>query len=92
MRLARNPAVTETLLDDEVFLVEPHNDEVFYLNAISSGLWRLLAEPLNLADLQAAYRDAFPGTDGNVVDRDVAIAVDDMRERGLIVPFDHARD
>ncbi len=88
MRLARNPAVTETPLDGEIFLVEPHSDEVFYLDAVSSGLWRLLAEPLGLGDLQAAYRDAFPDSDGNIVDRDITAAVDDMAARGLIVPFD----
>ena len=34
----RNPAVTETTLDDDVFLVEPGTGEVFYLNAVTSGL------------------------------------------------------
>jgi len=86
-RFARNPAVTETPLDDEIFLVEPHSDEVFYLDAISSGLWRLLAEPATLEELQAAYREAFPDADATTIDRDVAAAFDDMVVRGLIVEY-----
>jgi hypothetical protein len=86
-RLVRNPAVTETPLDDEVFLVEPDSDEVYYLDPVSSGLWRLLAMPATLAELQAAYRAAFPDNDGATIDRDVAAAVAEMRERGLVVVF-----
>lgn len=87
-RLARNPSVTETPLDDEIFLVEPHSDEVYYLDAVSSGLWRLLAEPATLAELQAAYREAFPDFDETTIDRDVAATVADMTARGVVVPYD----
>lgn len=87
-RYVRNPAVTETPLDDEVFLVEPASDEVFYLDAVSSGLWRLLVEPVTLADLQAAYRDAFPDKAAETVDRDVAAALETLVERDLAVEYD----
>jgi hypothetical protein len=87
-RFVRNPVVTETVLDSDVFLVEPHSDEVFYLDAVSGGLWRLLAEPTVLAELQAAYRAAFPDADGAAIDADVSSAIDDMTARGLVVVFD----
>lgn len=87
-RYVRNPAVTETPLDDEVFLVEPARDEVFYLDAVSSGLWRLLAEPTTLAELQATYRTAFPDDAARTVDRDVAAALAEMLERDLVVAYD----
>ena len=87
-RYVRNPAVTETPLDDEVFLVEPASDEVFYLDAVSSGLWRLLVDPVTLAELQATYRDAFPDMTAATVDRDVAAALDTLIERGLAVAYD----
>jgi hypothetical protein len=61
IRLARNPAVTETRLDDEIFLVEPHSDEVYYLDAVSSGLWRLLDGPATLEELQATW--SYPTTE-----------------------------
>jgi hypothetical protein len=88
IRLARNPAVTETRLDDEIFLVEPHSDEVYYLDAVSSGLWRLLDGPATLEELQATYRAAFPDSDAATIDRDVAAAVADMMARDLVVSYD----
>jgi hypothetical protein len=87
-RYVRNPAITETPLDAEVFLVDPHSEEVFYLDQVSSGLWRLLAAPAELAELQQAYRAAFPDSDPRTVDRDVAAAIADMAARGLIVGID----
>lgn len=89
-QLVRNPAVAETPLDGETFLVEPLSDEVYYLDAVSSGLWRLLAEPLTLPELQAAYRQAFPENDANIIDRDVAEAVQELLSRELIVRLDGA--
>lgn len=91
-RLVRNPAVSETPLDDEMFLVEPDSDEVYYLDPVSSGLWRLLAAPATLAELQAAYRAAFPDSDGATINGDVAAAVADMQARGLVVVFDGVGD
>lgn len=38
----RNPAVAATEIDAETFLVEPEEGEVFYLDEISSALWRFL--------------------------------------------------
>ena len=54
----RNPAVTETTLDDDVFLVEPGSGEVFYLNLITSGLWSLFAEAATTEEALAIYRSA----------------------------------
>lgn len=81
----RNPAVTETTLDDDVFLVEPGSGEVFYLNAVTSGLWTLFAEPTSVADAAAAYCAAFPDQPEDAVVSDVRRAAEDMRTRELIV-------
>lgn len=51
----RNPAVTETDIDDEIFLVEPASEEVFYMDTVSAGLWRLLAEPSSFEEIAAVY-------------------------------------
>lgn len=50
----RNPAVTETTLDNDVFLVEPGSGEVFYLNAVTSGLWTFFATPSREVDAAEA--------------------------------------
>lgn len=83
----RNPAVTETTLDDDVFLVEPGTGEVFYLNAVTSGLWTLFAEPASVDDAAAAYREAFPEEPADKVEADVRSATQDMLTRELIVAF-----
>lgn len=84
-RYRRNPAVSETEVDDEIFLVEPESEEIYYLEPVTSGLWRLLAEPKTLAEAQAILRDAFPDQDAAAVERDVAAAFEDMSARKLIV-------
>jgi len=38
VRLVRNPAVTETPVDDEIFLVDPETEEVYWLDRLSAGL------------------------------------------------------
>lgn len=81
----RNPAVTETTLDDDVFLVDPGSGEVFYLNAVTSGLWTLFREPTPAADAEAAYQSAFPDERADRVSADVKAAIADMLERELIV-------
>lgn len=83
----RNPAVTETTLDDDVFLVEPGSGEVFYLNAVTSGLWQLFAEPTSVTDAAEAYREAFPDEPAEKVLTDVRLAAEDMLSRELIVAF-----
>jgi hypothetical protein len=85
-RFRRNPEVSETALDQDIFLVEPDSGEVYYLDAVTSGLWRLLAEPQSLADCQAAYREAFPDQPGEHVERDVAAALAELERRKLVLP------
>lgn len=78
-RFIRNPAVTETALDDDVFLVEPGSGEVFYLNAVTGGLWTLFAEPSTMAEAMTTYQAAFPDVASDEVARDVAAAIEELR-------------
>lgn len=87
IRYIRNPAVTETTLDDDVFLVEPVSGEVFYLNAVTSGLWTLLAQPATRDEALETYRAAFPDTPADALARDVAQAMDEMCARDLVVEY-----
>jgi hypothetical protein len=81
----RKPGVSETEIDDGIFLVEPQTQEIFFLDAISRGLWRLIGEASTLTELQQVVREAFPDQPAEQVDRDVAAALEEMRERGLVV-------
>ncbi|MGE0256432.1 MAG: PqqD family protein [Alphaproteobacteria bacterium] len=85
VRLVRNPVVGETPVDDEMFLVEPDTEEVYWLDGLSTGLWRLLADPVTLAELQDTVREAFPEAEATKVDADVESAVAELRRRRLVV-------
>ena len=79
----RNPAVTETDIDGEIFLVEPASEEVFYMDTVSAGLGRLLAEPSSFEEIAAVYGAAFPDADGAQIAKDLKVALDELLKRGL---------
>jgi hypothetical protein len=84
-KFKRNAAVTETEIDDGIFLVEPETQDIFFLDAIGSGLWRLLSEPRTLSEMQSVVRDAFPDQPALALDADVVAALDDMMARKLVL-------
>jgi hypothetical protein len=84
-KFKRNAAVTATEIDDGIFLVEPETQDIFFLDAMSSGLWRLLEEPQSLDQMQSIMREAFPDQPAPALDTDVAAAVQDMVKQRLIL-------
>lgn len=84
LRYRRNPAVSETELDGEIFLVEPESEEVFYLDAMGAGLWRLLAAPQSIKEAVTVYQAAFPDIDRQTVENDLRTALQTLLERGLV--------
>ena len=84
MPYVRNPQVRATDVDGEFFLVEPSSGEIFYLDTVASGLWRLLAEPQDEAALVEAYRAAFPEEAPERVGADVTAALRTLVEGGLV--------
>lgn len=84
-RLIRNPAVSDTDVDGDVFLVEPENQDVIYLNKLASALWRYLAEPRSRDEIVQVFEAAFPEVRRARLLRDLAKAIGDLRRRGLIV-------
>ena len=85
MRYSRNEQVSVTTVDDGSFLVEPETQDIFYLDAVSGGVWSALAQPMTLAELQALVAEAFPQTPRATIDVDIAALLKDMSERKLIV-------
>ena len=84
-RLVRNPAISDTEVDGDIFLVEPESQDVIYLNKMASALWRYLAEPRARDEVVAVFVAAFPDVRRARVLRDLAKAIADLRRRGLIV-------
>ena len=85
MRYRRNEHVSVTTVDDGSFLVEPETQDIFYLDALSAGVWTALQETVTLADLQALVAEAFPQTPRATIDADLAALLADMTERKLVI-------
>lgn len=83
-RFRRNPKVTETAIDRDVFLVDPDSQGIYHLNAVGTVLWRLLAEPIGVAQAAAILHRAFPEVSGAEIERDVAALLADLAARGLV--------
>tara|TARA_R110002110_G_scaffold90096_1_gene234481 strand:- start:7990 stop:8280 length:291 start_codon:yes stop_codon:yes gene_type:complete len=81
----RNPAVAATEIDAETFLVEPETGEVFYLDEVTSALWRFLIEPRRDVDIVEAFAEAFPDTATDRIAADIRAALTDMKDRDLVV-------
>ena len=92
-RFRRNPAIGFTVVDDETFLIEPDSQEVFYLDPVSSALWRLLEEPRTAGEMAELFAAAFPDRPVGEISRDIAAATADLLARGLamIVPDGESR-
>ena len=84
-KFKRNAAVSATEIDDGIFLVEPETQDIFFLDAVSSGLWRLLAEPQSLDEMQSVVREAFPEQTAGALDADVAAALQELIDRKLVL-------
>ena len=61
VRYKRNHAVSETELNGEIFLVELETEELYYLDAMSAGLWRLIAAPQSLGETVEVIPRRFSG-------------------------------
>ena len=83
-KYVRQARVDITEVDREVFLVEPDSDEIYYLDEITSGIWRLLAEPTTSEDMATVLRAAFPDVDPARIQADLATALRDLLARDLV--------
>jgi hypothetical protein len=81
----RNPKVAQRRVDDSVFLIDPDTDRVFYLDALSSGIWNLLEKPININDAVNIVQQAFPDTGARKIARDVSKLMNTMHRRHLVL-------
>ncbi|MBW2706413.1 MAG: PqqD family protein [Deltaproteobacteria bacterium] len=81
----RNPKIAERSIDDTVFLINPENDIVFYLNPLGTGIWQLLREPISVFDARIIVQQAFPDLPPNQIARDISKLFNDMIKRNLVL-------
>lgn len=84
-RLRRNPAVTTTEIEGEFFLVEPDSGEIFYLDAVTSGVWRLVETPCAEPEILQTLAAAFPDTPVERLRADVERLLAEMRQARLLL-------
>ena len=84
LRFFTDAATTE--IDGEFFLVEPDSGEIFYLDPITSGVWRLVETPCSGAEIAETLAAAFPDTPGDRLRDDVDRLLAEMREARLVLP------
>ena len=83
-RYRRCSGVSETVVDADLYLVAPGSADIFHLDPLAAGLWRLLAEPMDEAALIATMADAFPDADTTRIAADVHSSLALLSSQGLI--------
>lgn len=84
MSFVRNPEIRVTDVEGEFFLVEPESGQIFYLDRIASGLWRLLDRPQEEGEILATFREAFPEEPPERLEGEVAEALQGLVSDGLV--------
>ena len=85
---AQNPNIAERSIDDTIFLVDPDTDIVFYLDALGTGIWHLLKEPVSMTDATRIVQQAFPEMPADEIARDVSMLIADMSRRNLLLSLE----
>ena len=80
----RNPAIAEKAVDGELFLVDGGGEEIFHLNAVGAGLWRLLADPTGPGEASDILQQAFPTVEEARIAADVGRLLGKLVARGLV--------
>ncbi len=85
MRYGRRSGLSQTEIDDELFLVDPTGGELFYLDRGARGLWTMLAEPRAFEAILATFCEAFPDVPATEIERDLRRTLAVLMGRGLVV-------
>ena len=80
----RVAGVSETAVDADLYLVAPGSPDIFHLDPLAAGLWRLLQEPATETALAAVMVEAFPRADPAQVAADVAHSLALLCSQGLV--------
>lgn len=87
-RLGRCPGIRERLVDGELFLVDSSGQAIYHLNAVGTGLWRLLDGACDINEVTVILAEAFPDAGRERIERDVRGLIKDLLACGLLI--DHA--
>ena len=57
---------------------------MFYLDLVGAGLWRLLAEPLDVDEAADVFRAAFPDAASATLEKDLVAALKSLKDSRLV--------
>jgi hypothetical protein len=83
-RYQRHDSLSVTIVEDDAFIVNPDNQDIFHLNALGRAIWNVLAEAMSAGDVTGVITEAFPDTAPETIEADVLAFLTRMEKRGLI--------
>ena len=87
-RYRRSPGATWRQLRDSMFLTSAERGAVYRANETAQALWRLLADPVTIAEAVEVFRAAFPREPAEEVARAIEEAFGELSDEGLIEEVD----
>lgn len=84
-RWARNPGLSITEVDGEIFLIDQAGNEIYYLDVIGSGVWRAMSSPVSTEDLIDLLGNAFPEVPAVQLQTEIPSLLEDMLREGVVI-------
>jgi sensor domain CHASE-containing protein len=81
---ARNPAILEKMLDDELLLIDNGSDIIFNLNPIGTAVWQFLESPRAAEEIMDVLYSAFPDVPREQIYEDTDLLLAQLVNRNLI--------
>lgn len=85
MRYRRNPDVSITEVEKDLFLVVPESDKIVHLDDLTSSLWRLLEQPTTQAEMIEVLIAAFPEAQPVQIREDLERILAELKAEGVIL-------
>lgn len=83
-RYVRIAGVSETAVDDDLFLVAPQTQEIVHLDALAAAVWRVLDSAATAGEIADIFAAAFPDTPAEVLRADVEATLATLLAEGLV--------
>ena len=78
------PRIELRQVEGDLFLADANGTGIYHLNAIGTGIWNLLAEPICAREAEAILCQAFPDEPAARISRDTRALFAEMDEAGFI--------
>jgi hypothetical protein len=77
-------------VEGDLFLADAHGAGIYHLNAIGTGIWNLLAEPISAHEAEGILCQAFPDEPAAHISRDTRVLFAELDAAGFIERADQS--